>query len=658
MRTLSVLFVDDEKLERILLIKGYDWNGKGFEIVGDVSSGIEALELMRTMEPDIVFTDINMAQMDGLEFVSLAKERFKQYQTKYIIITGFRDFEYARQAVKLGVEEFLLKPINFDELDEILNKMRRQICEEQYEREHISTLKRSLAEKTDALKEILFLRLAEKTIVESDAMQQLSQLGCGDLLKKHICCLVLHRQTLFTTVDSELLVGNEQIAEILALWNCICMILHHSGDIIIYCAEPDEHKVLSQAKVFVSLVENTIGSPLYLGISFVQAGFESFYHGFKEAQRPRTLCSFSFNTVCIVSRDFETIINRIPDNQFDWNDLVFALQNNLQTKIKQFLQRYISAIGTSCCDTHQFCQIAAAHLLEKAESALLSWGISFSNIELFPQYICRLDECDCIDKLYLILYELLCSVSDYYQRIRPKAGKQIIERAIAVINENLDNPELGLQYIASQVLVNECYLSRVFKQQMKESLSNYIVRRRVEDGNLMPKITKDDMDLISSPIDFFGQNIYNAVQIRAGENGQIERVARYEGAPKTALNWPITPECLYWGPKFLYERYKKPVLITENGLACHDTISMDGQVHDPNRIDFLQRYLHCLKRAVEDGVDIRGYFHWSLLDNFEWHSGYAERFGLVFIDYASQKRIPKDSAYWYKKVIETNGCEL
>lgn len=177
-------------------------------------------------------------------------------------------------------------------------------------------------------------------------------------------------------------------------------------------------------------------------------------------------------------------------------------------------------------------------------------------------------------------------------------------------------------------------------------------------GNLMPKITKDDMDLISSPIDFFGQNIYNAVQIRAGENGQIERVARYEGAPKTALNWPITPECLYWGPKFLYERYKKPVLITENGLACHDTISMDGQVHDPNRIDFLQRYLHCLKRAVEDGVDIRGYFHWSLLDNFEWHSGYAERFGLVFIDYVSQKRIPKDSAYWYKKVIETNGCEL
>ena len=337
MRTLSVLFVDDEKLERILLIKGYDWNGKGFEIVGDVSSGIEALELMRTMEPDIVFTDINMAQMDGLEFVSLAKERFKQYQTKYIIITGFRDFEYARQAVKLGVEEFLLKPINFDELDEILNKMRRQICEEQYEREHISTLKRSLAEKTDALKEILFLRLAEKTIVESDAMQQLSQLGCGDLLKKHICCLVLHRQTLFTTVDSELLAGNEQIAEILALWNCICMILHHSGDIIIYCAEPDEHKVLSQAKVFVSLVENTIGSPLYLGISFVQAGFESFYHGFKEAQRPRTLCSFSFNTVCIVSRDFETIINRIPDNQFDRDRIVlfckeFVMQGILEQK--------------------------------------------------------------------------------------------------------------------------------------------------------------------------------------------------------------------------------------------------------------------------------------------------------------------------------------
>ncbi len=113
----------------------------------------------------------------------------------------------------------------------------------------------------------------------------------------------------------------------------------------------------------------------------------------------------------------------------------------------------------------------------------------------------------------------------------------------------------------------------------------------------------------------------------------------------------MTPECIYWGPKFLYERYKKPIYITENGTSCHDVVSLDGKVHDPARIDFLARYLKQLEK-VSDEADIRGYFQWSLMDNFEWTRGYGERFGLVYVDYESQKRILKDSAYWYRDVIQ------
>ena len=118
-----------------------------------------------------------------------------------------------------------------------------------------------------------------------------------------------------------------------------------------------------------------------------------------------------------------------------------------------------------------------------------------------------------------------------------------------------------------------------------------------------------------------------------GEDGRTETVSRYEGFPKTAIDWPVTPECLYWGPKFLYERYQKPIYITENGLSCHDVISLDGKVHDPNRIDFLARYLHELKKA-------------------------AGEIDLVYVDYPTQKRILKDSAYWYQKIIKENGSTL
>lgn len=174
----------------------------------------------------------------------------------------------------------------------------------------------------------------------------------------------------------------------------------------------------------------------------------------------------------------------------------------------------------------------------------------------------------------------------------------------------------------------------------------------------LPKITQEDMELIAQPLDFMGQNIYNGYMIRAGKDGQPEFVDRSAGAPKTAAGWPVTPECLYWGVRFLYERYKLPLYITENGMSCHDIVSGDGQVHDPNRITFLDRYLSALQRAADDGADVRGYFLWTFLDNFEWSKGYTERFGIVYVDFASQKRIAKDSAYWYQKIMEGNGKML
>lgn len=173
----------------------------------------------------------------------------------------------------------------------------------------------------------------------------------------------------------------------------------------------------------------------------------------------------------------------------------------------------------------------------------------------------------------------------------------------------------------------------------------------------LPRITDDDMKLISEPIDIYGQNIYNGRCFRMGADQKPEEVKRYDGFPKTAIDWPVTPEVLYWGPKFLYERYKTPLYITENGLSCHDVVSLDGKVHDPNRIDFLARYLGALSRAADE-IDLRGYFQWSLMDNFEWAKGYSERFGLIYVDYRTQERIMKDSAYWYRDVIQSNGTIL
>jgi beta-glucosidase len=173
--------------------------------------------------------------------------------------------------------------------------------------------------------------------------------------------------------------------------------------------------------------------------------------------------------------------------------------------------------------------------------------------------------------------------------------------------------------------------------------------------NYLPEITEEDMKLISQPIDFYAQNIYNGKAIVSDGKGGFAFAPKTIGASKTAIQWSVTPECLRWGPRFLYERYGCPVVITENGMSAHDVVSLDGKVHDPNRIDFLHRYLLELEKAADDGADIRGYFLWSFMDNFEWAKGYTERFGIVYVNYETQERIPKDSAYWYRDWIKANS---
>ena len=176
-----------------------------------------------------------------------------------------------------------------------------------------------------------------------------------------------------------------------------------------------------------------------------------------------------------------------------------------------------------------------------------------------------------------------------------------------------------------------------------------------EFGDMIPKFTDEQWALVSAPLDFYGTNIYYLAGHEAEDGTYPDN--RFIGCPHNALNWPITPEAMYWAPVYLYRRYGLPVMITENGMSEHDWVSLDGKVHDTYRIDFTHRYLRELSRAADE-VPLIGYMHWSVMDNYEWAEGYDERFGLIYVDYRTQERVIKDSAYWYKQIMESNGETL
>jgi beta-glucosidase len=170
---------------------------------------------------------------------------------------------------------------------------------------------------------------------------------------------------------------------------------------------------------------------------------------------------------------------------------------------------------------------------------------------------------------------------------------------------------------------------------------NEIAARFVQDG---------DFDAISAPLDFLGVNNYFRFVVSAGAEGP--RVERNLEAQHTDMGWEVYPDGLHrllvrvandYAPAAIY--------VTENGAAFGDVRVHDGRVHDPERTSYLESYIGAVSRAVADGAPVKGYFVWSFLDNFEWAHGYSKRFGIVYIDYPTLERVPKDSFYWYRDLI-------
>ena len=185
---------------------------------------------------------------------------------------------------------------------------------------------------------------------------------------------------------------------------------------------------------------------------------------------------------------------------------------------------------------------------------------------------------------------------------------------------------------------------------------------------LMPGPVEEDLRVISSPIDFYGVNYYNPTRIAglstpAPEGNPMTGdglpfvMLPVEGYPVTDFDWPVVPDGLRDLLVMMSHEYDgvlPPVFITENGCAYDDEPDAGGRVADRRRIDYIDGHLRAVGQAIEAGVDVRGYFTWSLLDNFEWAEGYTKRFGLVHVDYATQRRTPKDSYAWYAATITEN----
>ena len=228
-------------------------------------------------------------------------------------------------------------------------------------------------------------------------------------------------------------------------------------------------------------------------------------------------------------------------------------------------------------------------------------------------------------------------------KIPPRIG--IAMAASAFIPENESTEEIAIArhksfYYKSGIMSNRWWSDPLFLGKTVRAYGIYSLKEA-------------DIQHIQTKLDFIGLNVYSPF----GENwnGTNENVPKEK---KNYLGWVNDGRCLYWTIRFFNERYSLPIMVTENGLCDDDEISANSHVSDSKRIEYLKEYLGNVKRAVEEGIPVLGYQYWSLMDNFEWAEGYTPRFGIIHVDFDTQKRTPKDSAFLYRKIIETNGASL
>lgn len=185
-------------------------------------------------------------------------------------------------------------------------------------------------------------------------------------------------------------------------------------------------------------------------------------------------------------------------------------------------------------------------------------------------------------------------------------------------------------------------------------LDSYLER----EGPNAPKVEPGDMEAIGSPVDHVGLNIYVPTYVRSDPSPRGYAVEPWpRSAPRMESEWLFfDPAVMYWAIRNVCDVWKPAaVYVTETGCSSSDVSDAQGRIEDTDRIMFLRNYFTHLRRATEEGYPVKGCFVWSVIDNFEWDRGYSERFGLCYVDYKTQERIPKLSAEWYRHVIATNS---
>ncbi len=480
----KVLIVDDEKLERVLIRNGYAWEENGFTIVGEAGSGAEALEVIERKHPDIVFTDIHMPHMDGLELAENIRKL--DAMCRIVIITGYREFDYARKAVRIGVEDFLLKPLDMEEMGETVRKLREQIIQEKQSIQEEEERRESVFADYDIVRESLCQRLVEGRVPNEEAIRRLELYGAQDLLRGCICINIELCGEDSQERQSEY--SKKLLALIQRQFHPLLCFVHYTFHVLAYFLADAADGELGE-KIHRKLGES-LAVEANIGVSEEQKGIEGIVSAYRQSEKALGAVVVFGKGSCILYRDYLAIENENENEvEIAWNDFLYAVQNGIRDKVEGYVEQYIEKVRGAGVMNLGYLRLMTMNIISKAGGTLNRYGRSAMELLGGEKLYMEIEKITTIDEMRTILIDNMQQIMDFHRGINVRRNSGLIEKALEYIDEHLTDPDLSLKTVAACVFANESYLSRIFKKEMGESMIEYVTKKRIAESIRLLKTT-------------------------------------------------------------------------------------------------------------------------------------------------------------------------
>lgn len=478
---LKVMIVDDEELSRKFIMSSLDWEAYDLQIIAEASSVLEALSLLEEETPDILFTDIRMPYMDGLELSQLVLEKYPYI--KVVILTAFKDFDYAQKSIRIGVSHFLLKPVNKLELQVTVEKLRAQIEEERRRYSELDHLRQILNNNYTFLREQFLLEfLDNSSSISPHQLRYYYPEGIPTYIQVTLLQMpVAHIQE---TSEEELLLQDmknlEYVKEFLTGKEQIEALIDHSHHLIIISYSSDI-QLLSLCEQIQSSIKTMSGNDILFGIGNVYSDFQQIKRSYQEGLESLKLSQYaSAQSITIYQDDINVGNNDWHSKQNHLEDLRFYIKAGLSDPLNEILPMlYLDSENQPLDLEHT--RILSMTLLSSALNVALDIGVPVSELfeggssDLIP-ILSLPSVTDMRVKTIGCLEKITTSIAAY----RTNRSKSALWDILQHIQKEMANPGLTLTSVAKKFYMNDSYLSRTFKKELGFSFSKYLNRIRME----------------------------------------------------------------------------------------------------------------------------------------------------------------------------------